>query len=103
MGKWMPIDDFVFTASAERLPMYPTEIRVTNQGRTVILAEYETEYEIDFQDKRLCRLTDDAAEVDMQLIAAAAERLTLSDLEMERDLGYRLLTMVAKLQEANNE
>lgn len=60
MGKWMPIDDFVFTASAERLPMYPTEIRVTNQGRTVILAEYETEYEIDFQDKRLCRLTDDA-------------------------------------------
>lgn len=104
MGKvWMPVVYSTFVEDQTHNDTYllitlgGTQLEIgsdpTFDGKTVNLPS----------DLRLCRLTDDAAAVDMQLIAAAAERLTLSDLEMERDLGYRLLAMVAKMQEANNE
>jgi len=54
--RWEPLpDDFTFTPTTERLPGYPTEFRITNQGRTLIFAEYDTEYELDLHDKAICR------------------------------------------------
>jgi len=54
--RWEPLpDDFAFTPTTERLPGYPTEFRITNQGRTLIFAEYDTEYELDLHDKAICR------------------------------------------------